>query len=195
MSDDIKNFLHQYINLSSDIVSIFEDLVVFTELEPSEFLTKIGEFPNDFFIIKSGIIRSYLLNENGTEATRAFFTAGDITGASSAMMRRMPSEVNYQALTKVTGYKGDFYKFLELTLQYHELSLFYIKTLENAYLKAENIILDVSTLSATERYLDLKKRIPNIDDLITQRNIASYLNISPVQLSRIRKKLINEKLF
>ncbi|WP_428742503.1 Crp/Fnr family transcriptional regulator [Tenacibaculum sp.] len=195
MSDDIKNFLHQYINLSSEIVSIFDDLVVYVEYEPNEFLTKIDEFPNDFFIIKTGIVRSYLLNENGVEATRAFFTAGDITGANSAMMRKLPSEVNYQALTKVTGYKGNFHKFLELTLEHHELSLFYIKTLENAYLKAENIILDVSTLSATERYLDLKKRIPNIDDLITQRYIASYLNISPVQLSRIRKKLMSEKLF
>ena len=195
MSDDIKNFLHQYINLSSEIVSIFDDLVVYVEYEPNEFLTKVDEFPNDFFIIKTGIVRSYLLNENGVEATRAFFTAGDITGANSAMMRKLPSEVNYQALTKVTGYKGNFHKFLELTLEYHELSLFYIKTLESAYLKAENIILDVSTLSATERYLDLKKRIPNIDDLITQRYIASYLNISPVQLSRIRKKLMSEKLF
>ena len=191
MSDDIKKFLHQYINLSSNIVSIFEKLVVFTELEPNDYLTKAGEFPNDFFIIKSGIVRSYLLNENGIEATRAFFTPGEITGASSAVMRKIPSEVNYQALTKVTGYKGNFHKFLELTLQHHQLSLFYIKTLERAYLTAENIILNVSALSATERYLDLKKRIPNIDDLITQRHIASYLNISPVQLSRIRKKLIS----
>ena len=62
--------------------------------------------------------------------------------------------------------------------------------MESSYLKAESIILDISTNNATERYLILKEMIPNIDNLIAQRYIASYLNVSPVQLSRIKKKLL-----
>jgi hypothetical protein len=45
------------------------------------------------------------------------------------------------------------------------------------------------TLNATESYIKLRKQIPDIDSLIPQYQIASYLSISPVQLSRIRKKL------
>ncbi|WP_408023324.1 Crp/Fnr family transcriptional regulator [Tenacibaculum sediminilitoris] len=172
------------------MVSNFKSLLSYTELDSNQYFTKNGEHPKYFFIVKTGIMRSFVLNENGTKSTRAFFTIGDVTGANSAMMRNVPSEVNYQAITKVTGYKGDFHKLIDLTLKHKEFSLFYIKILEDAYLKAEEILLNVSTLTSKERYLALQKRIPNIDNLITQRNIASYLNISPVQLSRIRKKNI-----
>jgi len=46
-----------------------------------------------------------------------------------------------------------------------------------------------SHLNALERYLCLKKEIPNIENLIQLNQIANYLNITPVQFSRIRKKI------
>ncbi|WP_299123988.1 Crp/Fnr family transcriptional regulator [uncultured Tenacibaculum sp.] len=189
MRTDIEQFLYQFTGIPSNIISIFENLVTYSELEPLDFLVKTNEYPTDFFIIKTGIVRSYLETETGKEATRTFFTSGQTTGGASAMMREIPSELNYQALTKVTGYRGSFHKFKELTLKHHEMSTFYVKILEDAYLKAENIILDISMYTAKERYLKLRKRIPGIDNLIAQKHIASFLNISPVQLSRIKKAL------
>ncbi len=53
-------------------------------------------------------------------------------------------------------------------------------------------ISELSSLNATERYVKLKKEIPDIDNLIQQYHIASYLNITPVQLSRIRKELYSK---
>ena len=46
-----------------------------------------------------------------------------------------------------------------------------------------------SHLNALERYLCLKKEIPNIENLIQLNQIANYLNITPVQFSRIRKNI------
>ena len=48
---------------------------------------------------------------------------------------------------------------------------------------------ELLSMNATQRYLSLRKQIPNIDNLIPQYQIASYLSITPVQLSRIRAKL------
>ena len=53
----------------------------------------------------------------------------------------------------------------------------------------EKRIFDLSSLDAKQRYLKLRKFIPEIDALIPQYHIASYLNITPVQLSRIRKDI------
>ncbi|MGB6268061.1 MAG: hypothetical protein WBF67_03545 [Olleya sp.] len=41
-------------------------------------------------------------------------------------------------------------------------------------------------MNAKGRYLKLREKIPNIDNLIPQYQIAAYLSITPVQLSRIR---------
>ncbi|CAM1353016.1 Crp/Fnr family transcriptional regulator [Tenacibaculum insulae] len=192
MKSDIENFLYQFIDLPKDIISLFEEIVTYTEIEPFDFFVKTNENPTDFFIIKTGLIRSYIETEDGKEITRNLFSEGHLASSLTAMVKKIPSELNYQALTKVTGYKANFFKFKELTAKHHELSMFYIKALESSYLKVEDIILDISTHSATERYLILRERIPNIDNLIAQRYIASYLNVSPVQLSRIKKSLLNK---
>ncbi|MBL4904660.1 MAG: hypothetical protein JKZ00_01235 [Flavobacteriaceae bacterium] len=56
----------------------------------------------------------------------------------------------------------------------------------------EKRITELSTLDATARYLKLKNDIPDIDNLIQQYHIAAYLNITPVQLSRIRKEIYSK---
>ena len=75
---------------------------------------------------------------------------------------------------------------------YHDLSLLHSQALERSFIRTEERIYELSVLNSTERYLKLKKDIPNIDNLITQYHIAAYLNITPVQLSRIRKKLYSK---
>ena len=190
MINDIQKFLSKFIDLPADLAVLFEDIITYAELEPFEFFIKENEQPTDFFIIKTGLIRSYLETEDGKEVTRHLFTPGNTAASLSSMVKKIPSDLNYQALTKVTGYKGNFIKFKKLTEKHHKLSILYIKMMESSYLKAESIILDISTNNATERYLILKEMIPNIDNLIAQRYIASYLNVSPVQLSRIKKKLL-----
>jgi hypothetical protein len=47
----------------------------------------------------------------------------------------------------------------------------------------------MALMDATERYLIFKEEHPGLEDLIPQYHIASYLGISPTQLSRIRKNL------
>lgn len=190
MINDIQKFLSKFINLPTELALLFEDIITYAELEPFEFFIKENEQPTDFFILKTGLVRSYLETEDGKEVTRHLFTPGNICSSLSSIVKKTPSDLNYQTLTKVTGYRGNFFKFKELTVKHHLLSILYIKMMEDSYLKAEDIILDISTNNATERYLSLKKRVPNIDNLIAQRYIASYLNVSPVQLSRIKKKLL-----
>lgn len=192
VNSDIEIFLNRYISLPPHIIEIFEGLIEYVEFSPNEFLVRSEEYSTDFFIIKSGIVRSYYLTQKGKEITRAFFTPGYVTGASSAIMQGIPSELNYQSLTKVTAYRGSLVKLKELTLAHHEMSMFYIKTLEDAYLKAEAIVLEIATSNAEERYISLKERVPNIDNIIAQKYIASYLNVTSVQLSRIRKKLYSK---
>ena len=48
--------------------------------------------------------------------------------------------------------------------------------------------IELVTLEASERYEIFKKEHPNLENLINQYHIASYLGVSPTQLSRIRAK-------
>ena len=46
------------------------------------------------------------------------------------------------------------------------------------------------TEDATANYLTFRKELPGLEDLVPQYHIASYLGVTPVQLSRIRAKLV-----
>lgn len=57
--------------------------------------------------------------------------------------------------------------------------------LEEAYSR----YLNLYRKSSTERYLELVEKYPNVMEQVTLRDIASYLLVTPIHLSRIRKKL------
>ncbi|MCM1517057.1 MAG: Crp/Fnr family transcriptional regulator [Pseudoflavonifractor sp.] len=57
--------------------------------------------------------------------------------------------------------------------------------LEEAYTR----YLRLYSKSPTERYLELVEKYPNVLEQITLRDIASYLLVTPIHLSRIRKNL------
>ena len=48
-------------------------------------------------------------------------------------------------------------------------------------------------LEASERYLVFQQEFPDVERQIPQYHIASYLGISPTQLSRVKRKLYEEK--
>ena len=83
MINDIQKFLSKFIDLPADLAVLFEDIITYAELEPFEFFIKENEQPTDFFIIKTGLIRSYLETEDGKEVTRHLFTPGNTAASLS----------------------------------------------------------------------------------------------------------------
>jgi hypothetical protein len=70
-----------------------------------------------------------------------------------------------------------------------QLAFFYRKQVENVteliYLRLEQI----ATLDSRERYRLFQDEFSEFEDMIPQYLIASYLGITPTQLSRIRKSI------
>ncbi len=167
-------------------------LIRFKELKKGDTIAKIGEIPNDVYVLKSGVVRSFYTDEKGKEYIRHIFTPFRATGALGALILDKPSRLSYDCLSNCELYAINFKEFKELTKKDKELSNLYSSILEIIFLTLESKIYDLSVLNATERYLKLKKQIPDIENLIPQYHIASYLNITPVQLSRIRKEIYSK---
>jgi hypothetical protein len=62
------------------------------------------------------------------------------------------------------------------------------KIAERFFVRSEKKQLEMALLEAKERYSIFREEHPGFEDIIPQYHIASYLGISPTQLSRIRKK-------
>lgn len=186
----IKNFIFNIKQLPDESMDSFLSIVKVEKCPKHYILSKINKVPEDFFILKTGIVRSFYTNNKNREFTRTIFTSNSTTGALNGLLSNTPSKLEYSCLTACEVYRINFKKFKELTQNDPHILEFYAKVLENIFLILEARIYELSVLNATERYLKLQKQIPGIENLIPQYQIASYLNITPVQLSRIRKEIL-----
>lgn len=152
-------------------------------------LVDIGKVSRKLFLINKGVLRSYLIMENGKELTKTLFTPTEFFSSFTSMLTHKPSEFIFETLTECHIYEINYKAFVKLCHTDIEVLKFYSRYLEFLFMAGEKMFIEISSMDAKQRYLKLKVRIPDIDNLIPQYQIASYLNITPVQLSRIRSKM------
>lgn len=189
--DFLKNFVFNIHNVSLNSLKEFENIVQKKSYKKGHNLVKIGEISKNFYILKKGIIRSFLVDEKGKEHTRTLYTPPSTSGNLSSLISKQPSILIYECLTDCEVLECNYESFYKLSSKHHDLSIFQYKALEFIYIREESRILELSMLNATERYQLLLEKSPGIDQKINQYHIASYLNITPVQLSRVKKNMLH----
>lgn len=142
-------------------------------------------------ILISGLIRVFFLNMDGVDVTNLFIFEKTYYGSDFLTMKKA-SVCSFEALEDCTSLVLDKHVLNEALRTNIHLLLGYTGILEqslNNKILRENALI---TKKATERYLDLKEEYPNIEKRVSQTHIASYLGISPVSLSRIRRAIREE---
>lgn len=186
----LKEIIDEYIILTDESFKALSKLVIKKNYHKKDFLIKDKKDFNKFFILTDGIARSATLDDDGKKRTRDIFQPPWIFTSLKNNIQKDDFffSIEFDCLTDVIVYEGDFLKLKEILPKYPDLVQLYILCLETTLLKFIDNATMFAHLDATERYLSLKKKIPNIENLIQLNHIANYLNITPVQFSRIRKK-------
>ena len=188
----LKEYSEQFKTIHPESLKALISLASEKSYKKNEIITKIGDIPEHFYIIKQGVVRSFYVDEKGKEYIRTIFTPNKTTGSLGSLLSGKASNLTYQCLTDCIVYQFSFKELKELTRKDIAITNLYGNILENIFLRLESRIYDLSVLNATERYLKLKEEIPKLENLIPQYHIASYLNVSAVQLSRIRKEIYSK---
>lgn len=185
--------LLNYINKISTIEEeTFDELLkCFTtlKLQKNEYFVREGEYAQQIGFLKKGIVRAFFLNQEGKEYTKQFFVDNSIVGAYTSLLTHQPNKIAQQALTDCEILVANFREMESLYNRFHDLERLGRKIAEFYFLEKEQKELEMALLDADKRYLIMRKRFPTIETVVPQYHIASYLGISPTQLSRIRRKL------
>lgn len=189
--DHIKEFTKTIYPLSKEALELFKSLFTRREFKKNDIFIEQGTVSTKIYIISSGITRSYFLDEVGKFHTRSIYVPNTMLGSPSSSFSNLPSKISCQCLTDCVLLETDMKDFKKIIEANIELSLLYTKLLEDRILFLQEKIIVLSSFDATKSYIELRKKIPDIDNLIPQYQIASYLNITPVQLSRVRKELFS----
>jgi len=190
--DLIEEYTKKIFPLSKQGLELYKSIFTKKVFKKNDIFIEQGTVSTKFYIVSVGITRSYFLDEVGKNHTRSIYVPNTITGSPSSSFSNTASKLSCQCLTDCVLFEADFKDYRELTDTNPEILKFYSKELEDRILFLQEKIIVLSSFDATKSYLELRDRIPKIDNLIPQHQIASYLNITPVQLSRIRKELFSK---
>ncbi|TCI84434.1 Crp/Fnr family transcriptional regulator [Tenacibaculum sp. M341] len=189
----VRSFSRFYMSdISDEGINAFADILEIKYFKKGDVLIKRADDLTKFYILKSGIVASF---SEDIETKKEYIRTIHVENYAFTNLFYLDKdkEATYDYFKCLTDdcllLEGSFQDFLTLTQENHEISLLYNYIQQKLLLQLLIRLDRLSLLDATNRYRLLKQRIPNIDNLIPQYQIASYLNITPVQLSRIRKKM------
>lgn len=188
-----ENFLRGFVpDISDKSLQLLVENAEEITLKKGSIFAQENEIPEHFYVVLSGIARGYIIDKNGKERIITLYLPPCTCGPLASLIEKTPSKKVYDCITDCVMLKFNYHTFRKQAETNVELAQLNIKVLERIFMRTNNKANELSVLNATERYLNLKEIEPNIDNLIQQYHIASYLNITPVQLSRIRKKLYSK---
>jgi CRP/FNR family transcriptional regulator, anaerobic regulatory protein len=174
--------------ISDAEMGVFLQLAQFKAFEKGELVIEEGTIENYIYFIVDGFTRSFFC-EVEKEISLDFHFAGEFVSVYESFLDRTPARHSIEALAPLSVLRFRHEDILNLYAHAPIYHYFSRLLLEVQFKKGTNRIRDFLSLSATDRYTKLLKAYPEYVQNIPLKYLASYLNIRPESLSRIRKSL------
>ncbi len=182
--------IESYSPISDESWSLIRSIIVFKSLERGEILLRNGQVAKNVHFVCKGALRAYVTDYNGNMYTKNLFMENDFAGSTVSYLLAKPSQFALEALEDTLLISLNYKKYRQFVDNNIDLKDFYIAYLEkNWILDKEPREVSFVMEDATNRYIKLLEKYPNIDKRIQKLHIASHLGITPTQLSRIRKNI------
>lgn len=156
-----------------------------------------GDNQKHAYFVNKGLLKSFATDEKGKEHIYMFAPEGWIISDIQSTAMQQPAVLTIDALedSEIEVVRADVFEELVnkhmgshpdfAGLELHRL-------LRRIAVLQKRVLLLLSA-SATERYQEFIATYPNLQQRLTQRQIASYLGITPEALSRLRVEILKSE--
>jgi len=159
-----------------------------THLPAGAALTRAGEVAEHLGFVVSGLVRKLYVSERGRPVVRGFGGPGSVVGAYVSLLTREPSYLSVEARTDTTLF---VLPWSEIEVLYGRHSCWQTvgrRLAEATLVERETRAHELLTLSAAERFERFCASHREFLPELRSYDIASYLGITPVSLSRLRAR-------
>lgn len=154
-----------------------------------EFLLQESKFCQFTSFVEKGLLRQYSIDEKGKEHTILFAPENWFVSDRESVYFNQPSSYFIQTQEESNAVMIDNNFFEMLSEKIPEFTSFNNKLLHNHIRHLQNRINMLLSATAEDRYLQFIEMYPDILLRVPQIMVASYLGITPENLSRVRKEL------
>lgn len=171
----------------------FKDQLTYQKLKKQEHLWKMGQVCRNVAFITRGVMRYYFFK--GTdEVTGQFFFENTFVTTYASLITEKKTELAFQALEDVELLmisKKSLYKLFD---EYKSWERFGRLMAEHTIVVMQRVRSDLTSATPRDKYLQLIKDRPKVLERVPLLMIASYLDMTPEHLSRVRREITEKNL-
>lgn len=187
--EQLINYIASRVKIDDQDKAFIRQYYTLRKLKKKEMLFQQGEHCQLEAFVISGSFRIFYVDSKGMEHVLYFAFPDWWVGDMASFYSGDTAVLNAQALEESFVLTIDPKNKENLFAKVPALErLFRIITQKHLTVVQKRLLLSYSA-SAAERYQELLKRSPGIEQLVPQHQIASYLGILPESLSRLKKQL------
>lgn len=157
-------------------------------VQKKEIILNQGQICKKIFFVESGSFRALNLNQEGKESTIMFAIKDWWITDMNCFVNQLPAQVSIEALEPSKIMEMEYRSLEELYVIVPKLERYFRILFQKAYIREQVRTLNSLSVPIEERFKFFLKSYPSIVEKVTQKQIASYLGVTPEFLSTIKKK-------
>ncbi len=189
-SEDIFDNFSRHVRLSQSEATRIRTELKAGQVEKNTILLAPGRICRDIFYVESGCLRLFYTDDQGAEHNIMFCPEGWWAADMQSFSSQTPAFYQVEALEDSKIMSIGYYELEGLYIAVPKLERFFRILTQNGFSLYLGRVNSNLSKTAEERYMMFREQYPGLEQRITQKQIASYLGITPVFLSRIRKRLM-----
>lgn len=184
----IRHVLKQLVDPAANELDKLLGFFTYRLLQPGDYFVHDGEQSTQLAFVNAGLLRFFYQTPDGKEFNKSFITENQFAAAYSAYLTDMPARFNIQALEETHLLVAELSRVVALFDQQRCWEKLGRLLAEQLYIKKETREAEFLLDDAETRYHNFQRTYPGLEERLAQYHVASYLGITPVALSRIRRR-------
>ena len=187
--DIAREIARRYCTLSTQGITTLAGILVPFKMAKGDRILQEGEVCSHMYYVEKGMVRQFYY-KNGRDVTEHFSYEGRIVICIESFLKQNPSRLMVEALENSVLYGIPHDALLSLVETDKEMAQLYMRILEHALISSQEHADSQRFENATERYVRLLKSKPEIILRAPMVHVASFLQMTPETLSRVRSAYV-----
>ena len=183
--DIARELARKYSTMTHDELDILESVLVPMKFAKGEIILKEGDVCEHLYYVERGLTRQFYF-KNGKELTEHIGVEHSIVMCIESLFKEKPTYLQLEALEPTLVYAMPKHRLEEVALHNVNIQILYRKILEESLIISQVHADMLRFETAQDRYLKLCKQSPQVVLRAPLVYVASYLQMTPETLSRVR---------
>ena len=171
------------------VLQQFASISEFRTYEDKEVILGMGNLRRRVFLILEGAARGFVLDAKGEEKNLMIRGKGIFVADAESLFKNIPQKLEIVSIGKTEVLMFSFDEFEKLAQNNKAIMSIYLESMKEVILRLRYRVDSFVLMNPEERYIDLLNNNPVFLKSSFDKYIANFLGISPISLSRIKKRL------